>query len=173
MCNVNIMYFIAAVLTCIFISDDFKCGYAKNIFTVRPKKAGYVISKTVTCFIATTCMFVAFFIGSIIGGGISGLSFELNGFSAINLAFCLISKIMLIPVFVSIFTLMSVIAKQKTWLSVCLSLGSGMLLFMMIPMLTPLNATVINVILCTVGGILFAVGLGAISKIILDKTSLV
>ena len=35
MCNMNLMYFLIAVFTCIFISDDFRSGYAKNLFTVR------------------------------------------------------------------------------------------------------------------------------------------
>jgi len=76
-------------------------------------------------------------------------------------------------VFVSIFTLISVAAKQKAWLAICGSLGGGMLLFMMVSMITPLGSTFINVILCLAGGTLFAVGLGAISKTVLKKTSLV
>jgi ABC-type Na+ transport system ATPase subunit NatA len=53
------------------------------------------------------------------------------------------------------------------------SLGGGMLLFMMVSMITPLGSTMINVALCAAGGALFAFGLGAISKGILKKTSLV
>ena len=64
-------------------------------------------------------------------------------------------------------------AKQKAWLSICGSLGGGMLLFMMVSMITPLGSTIINVALCAVGGALFAFGLGAISKVVLKKTSLV
>jgi hypothetical protein len=53
------------------------------------------------------------------------------------------------------------------------SLGGGMLLFMMVSMITPLGSTMINVALCAAGGALFAFGLGAISKVVLKKTSLV
>jgi len=66
-----------------------------------------------------------------------------------------------------------VAAKQKAWLSICGSLGGGMLLFMMVGMITPLSSTMMNVALCLAGGVLFAVGLGAISKTVLKKTSLV
>ena len=173
MCNINMMFFAVVVLVCIFIADDFRSGYAKNLFTVRAKKTDYVISKTLVCFIGSACMFIAFFIGSVIGGGVAGLPFTMDGFNGLNLVFCMLSKICLIPVFVSIFTLMSVIAKQKAWLSICLSLGVGMLLFMMIPMLTPLNASLVHVLGCLAGSVLFAVGLGAISNLILKKTSLV
>ena len=173
MCNINMMFFAVAVLVCIFIADDFRSGYAKNLFTVRAKKTDYVISKTLVCFIGSACMLVAFFVGSVIGGGVAGLPYTMDGFNGLNLLFCMLSKILLLPVFVSIFTVMSVIAKQKAWLSICLSLGVGMLLFMMIPTLTPLNASIVHVLGCLAGGVLFAVGLGSISNLILKKTSLV
>jgi len=49
----------------------------------------------------------------------------------------------------------------------------GMLMFMMIPIITPLNSTIVNVILCLVGSALFSVGIGFGSKAILEKSSLV
>lgn len=91
----------------------------------------------------------------------------------INLVMCMLAKIFLMPVFISIFVLVSVAAKQKAWLSICGSLGGGMLLFMMVGMITPLSSTMLNVILCLAGGILFAFGLGIASNAVLKKTSLV
>ena len=108
-----------------------------------------------------------------IGENGSGVSFALDGLGAGNLVMCILAKICLMPVFVSIFTLISVAAKQKAWLSICGSLGGGMLLFMMVSMITPLGSTLLNVALCVAGGALFAFGLGAISKVVLKKTSLV
>lgn len=90
-----------------------------------------------------------------------------------GIVMCLLSKISLVAVFVPIYLAMSVAAKQKTWLSMVGSFCVSMLLFMMIPMLTPLDATVMNVVLCLAGGGLFSVGLGVISNLILKKTSLV
>ena len=173
MCNINMMFFAVAVLVCVFVADDFRSGYAKNLFAVRAKKTDYVISKTVVCFLGAACMFIAFFLGAVLGGGVASLPFTMDGFNAGNILFCMLAKISLLPVFVAIFTLMSVIAKQKLWLSILLSLGVGMLLFMMIPALTPLNATPIHVGGCLAGGVLFAVGLGVISNLVLEKTSLV
>ena len=118
-------------------------------------------------------MLIAYLVGSILGGAISGLSFDLHGLNAGNIVMCMLAKIFLMLVFVSIFTLISVAAKQKAWLSICGSLGGGMLLFMMVSMITPLGSTAINVVLCAAGGALFAFGLGAISKVVLKKTSLV
>lgn len=173
MCNINMVFMIAAVFICLFISDDFRSGYAKNLFAVRVKKGDYVISKTVAGFVCGAMMLVAYFAGAMLGGAISGLSFDLHGLTAGNLAMCLVAKVFLMPVFIAIFVLISVAAKQKAWLSICGSLGGGMLLFMMVPMITPLGSTLMNVLLCLLGGLVFAVGLGAISKVVLRKTSLV
>jgi len=173
MCNINMAFMGVAVFVCLFISDDFRSGYAKNLFTVRSKRGEYVVSKTLSGFVCGAFMLIAYLIGSMLGGAISGLSFELHGLSAGNIVMCMLAKIFLMPVFVSIFTLISVAAKQKAWLAICGSLGGGMLLFMMVSVITPLGSTVINVALCAVGGALFAFGLGAISRAVLKKTSLV
>ncbi|MBQ7010170.1 MAG: ABC transporter permease subunit [Clostridia bacterium] len=173
MCNINMAFMGVAVFVCLFISDDFRSGYAKNLFTVRANRGEYVVSKTISGFICGAFMLIAYLVGSILGGAISVLSFDLHGLNAGNIAMCMLAKIFLMLVFVSIFTLISVAAKQRTWLAICGSLGGGMLLFMMVSMITPLGSTVINVALCAVGGTLFAFGLGAVSKAILKKTSLV
>ncbi len=173
MCNINMMFMAVAVFICLFISEDFRSGYAKNLFTVRAKRGEYVISKTLCGFIGGALMLIAYFVGSVLGGAIAGLSFDLFGLGGGNLLMCMLAKVMLMPVFVSIFVLISVAARQKAWLALCGSLGGGMLLFMMVSMITPLNSTIVNVLLCALGGLLFAVGLGAISKAVLKRTSLV
>lgn len=173
MCNVNMMFMIVAVFICLFISDDFRSGYAKNLFTVRAKKGDYVISKTLSGFVCGALMIILYFIGSMVGGAIAGLSFDLHGLTVVNIVMCLLSKILLMLVFVPIFVLISVAAKQKAWLALCGSLGGGMLLFMMVSMITPLASTIVNVGLCLAGGTMFSLGLGVASKAVLSKTSLV
>ncbi len=86
---------------------------------------------------------------------------------------CLLSKILLMAVFVSIYLFMSVVAKQKTWLAMTGSFCIGVLLFMMIPMLTPLNAGIGNVVGCLIGGVLFGLGFGALGNQVLKRMSLV
>ena len=173
MCNINMLYFLVAVLVCVFVADDFRSGYAKNLFTVRSKKFDYVFSKTLVTFVGAVIMFVMYFIGAMIGGAIAGLPFTMEGFNAGGIAACMFSKIFIILIFVSIALILSVAAKQKLWISILGSFAAGMLLFMTIPMMTPLNSTFLNVIMTFAGGALFAVGLGAISNVILNKTSLV
>ena len=51
MCNINMAFMGVAVFVCLFISDDFRSGYAKNLFTVRAKRGEYVVSKTLSGFI--------------------------------------------------------------------------------------------------------------------------
>lgn len=172
MCNVNLTYFAVAVLVCLFTADDFRSGYAKNLFAVRAKKTEYVISKTLVCVVGGGCMIAAFFVGSMLGGVFAGLSFALEGTTVSGLVCCLISKLLLVAVFVPIYLVMSVVAKQRVWLSILLSLGTGMFLFMTIPLVSPLNATPLHVILCLAGGAMFGVGLGAVSNAVLQKTSL-
>lgn len=173
MCNINMMYFAIAVLVCVFVCDDFRSGYAKNLFAVRAQKTDYVTSKTLVCSLGGGAMILAFVLGTIIGGGVSGLSLQMVGFNAYNLVCSVISKVILVPIFVGIFLTMSVIGKQKTWLAMCLSLGVGMFLFMMIDIASPLNATVMHIFICLVGSALFAFGMGLISNKVLQKTSLV
>ena len=173
MCNINMLYFAIAALVCIFVSEDFRSGYAKNLFTVRAKKNDYVASKTIVLTLGAAMMVLAFVIGSLVGGAVSGLSFEMVGFDTQNLLICVLSKMLLVSVFVPIYLVMSVVAKQKLWLSLVLSMMVGMFLFMMIPMLTPLNATVINLLLCAVVGTALGFGLGAVGNLVLKKTSLV
>lgn len=173
MCNINMMFFIVAVFVCIFVSDDFRSGYAKNLFTVRPQKDDYVISKTVVGFIAGASMLVAFFIGAMLGGVFAGIPFTLEGATGFNVLMSMLSKIALVAIFASIYVLASVIAKQRLWLSLIISFAVGMLMFMMIPIITPLNSTIVNVLLCVVGAGIFSVGLTFASKAILAKTSLV
>ena len=169
MCNINMLYFFVAVFVCLFVSDDFRSGYAKNLFTVRSKKSDYVISKTLVGFVGGACMLLAFFVGTMLGGAISGLPFDTGAAGVNGIVMCLLSKIFLVLVFVPIYLAVSVAAKQKTWLSMVGSFCVGMLFFMMIPVLTPLDAAIMNVVLCLAGGVAFSIGFGAISNLILKK----
>ena len=173
MCNINLLYFFVAVLVSLFVADDFRSGYAKNLFTVRAKKADYVISKSLVCFVGGALMILGFFVGALLGGVISGLSFDPGIAGVSGVILCLLAKMLLVAVFVPIYLLMSVIGKQKLWLSLVGSVMISMLFFMMIPMLAPLNASIRNVGLCLAGGVLFSAGFGVISNQILRKTSLV
>lgn len=173
MMNINMLYFLAAVLVCVFVADDFRSGYAKNLFTVRSKRAEYVISKTLASFVGGALMLFAFFVGAMLGGAIAGLPFALGTLTVGNIVMCMLAKVFLLLVFAALFVMMSIIGKQKLWLSVLGSLVLSMFLFAMIPMLTPLDSTFMNVIMCLFGGAVFSASIGAISNTILRKANLV
>ena len=167
------LFFFVAVLVCLFVADDFRSGYSKNLFTVRARKGDYVISKTLVCFLGGAAMLLAFFVGTMLGGAIAGLPFQLRSSGVAGLVTCMLCKISLVAVFVPIYLVWSVAAKQKLWLSLVGSFMTGMLLFMMVPMLSPLDATVGHLFGCLLGGVLMSVGLGIVGKMILSKTDLV
>lgn len=173
MCNINLIYFAIAVFISLFVSADFRSGYAKNLFTVRSKKNDYVISKTLVGFVGGICMLLGFFIGAMLGGAIAGLPFDTGSAGIDEIVMCMIAKLLLAGIFAPIYLLMSIVAKEKAWLSIVGSLCIGMLFFMIIPIMTPLDAGMMNVILCLAGGVLFSIGFGTVSSRILGKTSLV
>ena len=87
MCNINMLYFFVAVLVCIFVSADFRSGFSKTLFTSRSKKSEYIVSKTLVGLVAGTFMIIGWLLGAIVGGAISGLSFDLGiaGISGLSL----------------------------------------------------------------------------------------
>ena len=172
MCNINMMFFLIAVFVCLFVGEEFRSGYAKNLFTIKANKTDYIISKSLAGFVAGVSMIVAFFVGAMLGGAFAGLPFALDGVTAGNIVMSMLSKIFLVAIFSSIYLLACVIAKQRLWLSLIASFGVGMLFFTMIPIISPLNATFVNVLLCFVGGGLFSGGIGVGSYYILKKTNI-
>ena len=173
MCNINMLYFFVAVLVGLFVAEDFRSGYAKNLFTVRAKKDDYVISKTIVCFMGSALMLLGYFVGAMLGGAIAGLSFDMGTAGISGIIMCMLSKILMVAVFVGIDLAVSVAAKQKAWLSIIGSMMAAMLMYMMVPMIAPLDSGIMNVIMCLAGGVLFSAGLGVVSKTVLAKTSLV
>lgn len=173
MCNINLLYFAAAVFVCIFVSDDFRSGYVKNLFAARAGKADYVISKTLAGFVCSAAMILAWLAGTLLGSAVAGLPFDLGTAGVSGLLLCLLGKVFLMLLFVALALLLAVAAKQKLWMSITLSLMAGMLFFMMIPMLTPLDSSAVNALGCLLGGVGFGSALDAGSNLILKKTDLV
>ena len=173
MCNINLLYFAVAVFVSIFVADDFRSGYAKNLFAVRAKKMDYVVSKTLAGFVCGVLMIAAWVVGTVLGGSIVSLPFDLGEAGVGGLVMCLLGKGFLMLLFAALSLLLAVAAKQKLWMSITFSCMAGMLLFMMVPMLTPLDSGIGNVVGCLLGGAAFGIGLGAGSNRILKTTSLV
>ena len=129
--------------------------------------------KTLCGLAGSILMLLVYFAGSMLGGRIAGLPFDMGSVTAANIVMCMISKALLTVVFVPLYLFMSVIGKQRTWLAKLYSVFMGMFLLMMVPMITPLDAGMMNVILCMAGGVLFSIGNGVVSRQILDKTDVI
>ena len=173
MCNINLIYFLAGVYVCLFVAEDFRSGYVKNLFTVRAKKKDYIASKIMVGTVAGSSMLLAFFFGAILGGGMAGLPFTLSAAGVFGLIMCMLAKLLLMGVFAAIAVAVSCYGKQRSWLSILLFAFTGMLLFMMIPMMTPLDATILHAVLCGAGAAMFGFGLGAVSNTLLSRRDLV
>ena len=172
MCNSGMMYFLVAVLAAKSVSDDFLSGYAKNLFSTRPKKLGYTVSKTLCCSLAGALLLIAFFAGSAIGGLAAGLSFETADATGVQIFLCMLSRVLLVPVFAGIGITAGCFGKKRMWLSVLLSLFVGMFLFMIVSIAAPLAASAMNLVMCLAGGLIFGAALCAADGLILDHTAL-
>ena len=171
-CNINMIFFLAAVFACLFTADDFRSGACKNIFSVRAEKSDYVSAKIAVSFVTGSGMLLAYFAGSMLAARIVGLTFVMEGFTAWNLLMCMISKILLMAIFAAIYILMGVIAKRRSWMSLLLSFTVGMFMFMVIPMMTPLDAGLINVVMCLAGAVIFSAVLAKAAGIWLSRTDI-
>ena len=89
-------------------------------------------------------MFLGFFAGAVLGGAIAGLSFDTGTAGISGVIMCMLSKLGMTAVFVGIDLAVSAAAKGKTWLSVVGSMVAAMLLYMMVPMVTPLDSGIMR-----------------------------
>ena len=172
MCNINMVFIFTAIMIAIFVAHDYISGYNKSIFTVHPQKIDYVISKAVVGFISGACMIVAYVLGALVAGLISGLSFALGDASILSVLFCLLSKISLMGIFVPLYITVAVFFKQKLWLSILGSFAVGILFYPIAMMTAPLNATILNLIICIIGSALIGVGFSSLASLILNKRDL-
>lgn len=172
MCNINMVFIFVAIMVSIFVSHDYSSGYNKSIFTVHSQKVDYVISKSVVGFVSGACMVVAYVMGALVAGLISGLSFSLGSANVLNVFACLFSKICLMAIFVPLYIAVAVFFKQKLWLSIIGSFAVGILFYPIAMMTAPLNSGILNIILCLAGGAMLGVGFGALSTLILNKRDL-
>lgn len=170
LCNINMVFIFVAIFVSIFISHDYSSGYIKNIFTIHSKKGDYVISKSIAGFFGGACMIIAYVLGAIIAGLLAGKSFVIG--SIIGLLLCILSKILLMGVFVPLYVMVAVFFKQKLWLSIIGAFALGILFYPIAMMVAPLNASIFNVILCLAGGAMLGAVFGFLSNLILNKRDL-
>jgi hypothetical protein len=113
--NINMVFIFAGLLMAIFIAHDYSSGFVKNVFTVHSKKSDYVLSKTAVGILGGAGMILAYTFETIVAGGITGKSFDVN---VGGLILCLISKLFLMGVFCSLFAAIAVFFRNKFWFTI-------------------------------------------------------
>ena len=125
--NMNMVFIFGGIMVSIFIGHDYKSGYVKQLFTTHAKKQDYMMSKTIVCAFAMSCMCVAYLIGGIAGGLFTGLSFEVN---VSSLIFAILGKIVMSLGWASLYTFLNVIFRRYFGVSIASSFffGTGILI---------------------------------------------
>lgn len=166
--NINMVFIFAGLLMAIFIAHDYMSGFAKSIFTVHPRKMDYVVSKTAIGVVGGMGMILAYVIGAVASGLISGTSFEVD---VAGLVLCVLSKMLLMGVFCSLFLAVAVFFRDKLWITIVFTFLFGMLLYPAASVAT-LSSTLPTVIVSLVAGGGGAVAVGSLSTLILSRRDL-
>lgn len=122
--NMNMVFIFGGIMVSIFIGHDYKSGYVKQLFTTHAKKQDYMISKTLLGAFSMVCMCVTYFIGGVVSGLFTGLSFEVNAGSLIC---AILGKMLMSLGWASLYTFINVIFRSKFGISIvlCFILGTG------------------------------------------------
>ena len=120
--NMNMVFIFGGIMVSIFIGNDYRSGYVKQLFTTHAKKQDYMLSKAITCAFAMACMCVTYLLGAIGAGALVGMSFEANMGSVI-LAF--LSKMVMSLGWASLYTFLNVIFRKFFGISIASSFFFG------------------------------------------------
>ena len=125
--NMNMVFIFGGIMVSIFIGHDYKSGYVKQLFTTHAKKQDYMISKTLVCAFAMTCMCVTYFIGGTVGGLLVGYDTAVNVGSLLIAVF---GKMIMSLGWASLYTFLNVIFRRYFGISIASSFffGTGILI---------------------------------------------
>jgi hypothetical protein len=170
--NINMLYIFAGLLMAIFVAHDYSSGYVKNIFTVHSKKLDYVISKSAIGIFSGASMVLTYVFGTVLAGALTGKSFLLGASGVGGLIFCLISKMLLMGVFCSLYLSIAVFFRNKLWLTIVFTFLLGMMFYPVASFGTTLDSTILAPLVSLVAGIGGALAFGAVSNLFLKKRDL-
>lgn len=125
--NMNMVFIFGGIMVSIFIGHDYKSGYVKQLFTTHAKKQDYMMSKTISCAFAMTCMCVTYLLGSVTAGLLTGLNMTVNVGS---LLIAILGKMVMSLGWASLYTFLNVIFRRYFGISVASSFffGTGILI---------------------------------------------
>ena len=182
--NMNMVFIFGGIMVSIFIGHDFKSGYVKQLFTTHAKKQDYMMSKSLLGAFSMVCMCVTYFIGGVISGAMTGLSFEISAGSLICAIF---GKMIMSLGWASLYTFINIIFRSRFGISIalCFILGTGIPIIGAAALIgnSPalniflygssvyacLSANFVSVIICLVCSIVWSVIYNVLGMLILNK----
>lgn len=125
--NMNMVFIFGGIMVSIFIGHDYRSGYVKQLFTTHAKKQDYMMSKTLTCAFAMSCMCITYLLGTVVSGLMLSASFEANIGS---LVLAILGKITMSLGWASLYTFLNAVFRRYFGISVALSFffGTGILI---------------------------------------------
>ena len=166
--TIDMVFIFAGILMAIFVARDYMTGFIKNIFTVHSKKEDYVISKTAVGVFSGVCMILTYTLGTILCGAIMGKGFDVN---VGGLILCLLSKMVMMLAFCSLFLAIAVFFKDKLWLTIICTFLFGMVLYP-VAIFANLDSNILTFIMSTLGSVLLGVGFYYLSRLFMRKRDL-
>jgi len=125
--NMNMVFIFGGIMVSVFIGNDYKSGYVKQLFTTHAKKQDYMISKSLTCAFAMACMCITYMLGAVGAGLFAGTSFEVNIGSLIC---AMVGKMIMSLGWASLYSFLNVIFRRYFGVSIASSFffGTGILI---------------------------------------------
>ena len=125
--NMNMVFIFGGIMVSIFIGNDYRSGYVKQLFTTHAKKQDYMMSKTLVGAFAMACMCVTYLLGAVLAGLLTGLSFEV---SVGSLLCAILGKLIMSLGWASLYTFLNIIFRRYFGISIasCFFFGTGILI---------------------------------------------
>lgn len=125
--NMNMVFIFGGIMVSIFIGNDYRSGYVKQLFTTHAKKQDYMISKSISCAFAMMCMCITYLIGGTVGGLLVGYETDVNVGSLI---IAILGKMIMSLGWASLYTFLNVIFRRYFGVSIASSFffGTGILI---------------------------------------------
>ena len=124
--NMNMVFIFGGIMVSIFIGNDYRSGYVKQLFTTHAKKQDYMLSKSLVCAFAMACLCISYLIGGTVGGLLAGYETAVN---VPSLIFAILGKMVMSLGWAALYTFLNVIFRKYFGVSIASSFffGTGIL----------------------------------------------
>ena len=125
--NMNMVFIFGGIMVSIFIGHDYKSGYVKQLFTTHAIKQDYMMSKSIVCAFAMSCMCITYLIGGVVGGLFAGYD---TAVTVSSLVLAIVGKMIMSIGWASLYTFLNIIFRKYFGWSIASSFffGTGILI---------------------------------------------